>query len=136
MAQRFWSGTIGGLALEEEDSNPCGFELTGAGAFLKGDWTSNTRPGLLGNPQTQYSQIIGNRVLEIHFLHAPAALFQSLIDLLIALIPGGGNVVCTFQDGFQTITGHFKPSDNWLDRGEPDGDYLIDAIIRLIQVVV
>src|SRR5688572_6867009 len=100
MAQRFWSGQIGDLVLEEETENPCGFELIGAGAFLRGGWTGNTRRGLLGNPHTQFSELSDGREIELRFLHIPATLFDSLIDLLVALNPDGETLACTFQDGF------------------------------------
>lgn len=136
---RYWSGIIGGVELLD-GADVAGFELTGAGAFDStsrslDNWTGNTRPGLLGNPHTQYAQIEEGRVLEIAFLHCPKTLLTELMELLIPLIPTGLGVDCSFTDGYQTITRKFKPNvPNWFDRGLPDGDYINDCKIRLIEI--
>lgn len=130
---RFWAGTIGGVELLDTDGEVAGFELSGAGAFVS-NWTGSTRPGILGNPQTQYSEIIYNKSLELKFLHCPQTLAQNLLDLLTPLIPSGSGVLCEFTDGFQTIEGTFKPSvPSWYERGNPDGDYLNDFVLRLVN---
>ena len=135
---RYWSGNIGGIDLLDLDNSVAGFELTGAGAFVS-NWTGNTRPGMLGNPQTQYSVISGNKTLELKFLHIPQVLAQALLDLLLPVIPSGGTVICEFTDGFQTITGAFAPKmplSQFYERGLPDGDYLNDFILRLVNKTV
>lgn len=132
--QRYWSGTIGENDLEDGAGNPAAFTLTGAAAFTQA-FTGNSVPAASGLPQTQYAPFTVGKPVEITFLHVPATLLSSVITELSALLPGGGAVECTFQDGIQTITGDFKPNvPNWYSRGEPDGDYVRDAVLRLISV--
>ncbi len=132
---RFWAGTIGGVELLDGEE-VAGFELTGAGAFVN-TWTGNTRPGLLGNPHTQYAELNKGRVLELKFIHAPQDLVTALYAVLVPIIPGGTSVECEFLDGFQTIARSFKPHvPSWVERGNPDGDYINDFILRLIETGV
>lgn len=130
MSQRHWSGQIGAIPLVD-GTEDAGFELDGAAAFLA-SWTGSSQRAFSGFKHTQYALYSYGKDIEIRFIHAPAALWDSLLDLLIPLMPSGAGVVCTFQDGNQTITGTFKPNPpSWFDRGQPDGDYIKDAVLRL-----
>lgn len=134
MAQRYWSGEIGANPLEDGSGNPAAFTLTGAAAFTQ-EFTGNSVPAASGLPQTQYVPFTVGKPVELSFLHIPATLLDAVISELSALLPGGGSVACTFEDGIQEIEGNFKPNvPNWITRGEPDGDYVKDAVIRLISV--
>lgn len=134
---RFWSGEIGGIELLDLDGEVAGFELAGAGAFKDAAfWTGNTTPGARGYPHTQYIQNLYNKTIELRFIHIPQTLAAALEALLIPLIPSGSGVICSFTDGFDTITGTFKPkmpTSQFIERGLPDGDYINDYILRLIN---
>lgn len=132
---RYWSGQIGDIELLDLDGAVAGFELQGAGAF-KSNWTGNTTPGVRGFPHTQYNEIFYNKSLELKFLHIPQTLALALEALLLPLIPSGLGVVCSFTDDFDTINGTFKPKmplSQFIERGLPDGDYINDYILRLVN---
>lgn len=133
MADYYWTGTIGGIELTDTDGETCGFELTGADAF-ESEWKGVTRPGMLGNPHTQYERLIYNKQIELRFLHIPQPLARNLVDLLKDLLPGGEGVECEFVDDFQTITGTFKPADEFYERGQTDAGYLKDFVLRLVNI--
>lgn len=130
MAQRYWSGTIGGIPLIEVSGETAGFDLTGA-AIFESSLTGNTVQGASGFPHTYYTVLDGGQVIEIKFLHVPASLLRDLITLFETDITVYR--ACTFEDGFQTITGEFKPNvPGYYSRGTPDGNYVEDATLRLI----
>lgn len=134
MPTRYWTGTINGIPLEESAGNPAGFDVAGAEAF-ESAYTGNIVAAADGYPHTQtvVLQAYG-KVLEIKFLHIPGTLLRTLLTSLTATLPGGGSFACTFADGFQTITGQFKPAlPDWYKRGEVDGNYIKDAVLRLIS---
>lgn len=129
---RYWRGTIDSIALEEGSGNVCGFNLDGAEAFAY-IVTGSSIQAATGLVHTQYAPFLYGKPLEIHFLHIPQALLNTLLTALKATLPGGTSVACSFTDDFQTITGQFKPNvPQWYKRGEPDGAYIQDAILRLI----
>lgn len=130
---RYWSGTVGGIDLEEVNGDIAGFQIEGAEAF-EYNTTGNSQQAITGFVHTQYAPFLYGKPLVITFLHAPQTLFRALIELLEATLPSGASVECTFTDGFQTINKMFKPNvPNWLSRGNPDGAYINDAVIRLIS---
>lgn len=130
---RFWSGTIDSIALVDGGS-VAGFDLHGAEAFAY-DTTGNSIPSLNGTVQTQYEPITEGRILELRFIHIPQSLLTSLLASLNVVLLTGGSVTCSFTDGFQTITGSFKPNvPAWYERGNPDGAYVNDAVLRLVSV--
>lgn len=130
---RYWSGTIGGVDLEEAGGAVAGFEFNGAEAF-ESDTTGNTLPSINGNPQTQYADNENGKVIEVRFLHVPQALLTSVLAVLTPLLPLGTSVACSFTDEYQTITGQFKPHvPQWYERGNPDGAFINDAVLRLIK---
>lgn len=129
---RFWSGTIGGVALVEVGGDVAGFDLIGAENF-EATYTGNSVLSANGHVHTQYSILNAGHVLEIKFLHVPKTLLTSLLTALKATLPSGSSVACSFTDGYQTIPGMFKPHvPLWYERGSPDGNYIKDAVIRLI----
>lgn len=130
---RYWGGSIGAVNLLD-GSDTAGFELDGAEAF-EANYTGNSVVSASGaRVHTQYEALGATRVLEIRFLHIPKTLLTSLLTELKALLPGGGSVSCTFTDGYQTINRSFKPNvPNWYKRGQPDGAYIKDAVITLIE---
>lgn len=131
---RFWGGTIGAIPLIDTDGETAGFELTGAAAFVSA-FTGQMISGASGFQHKQVVALTAGQVIELSFLHIPATLLQSLITLLTPLIPLSTGVACSFTDGFQTVSGSFTPAlPNWYSRGNPDGDYINDAIIRLIKI--
>lgn len=132
LADRYWSGIIDGIPLEDSPGIAAGFELAGAEAFDSGDETGNTIRGATGFPHTFYApSILAGNVLELRFLHCPASLLRDVIDRLKEDLSAGRP--CSFWDGFQTIEGSFKPDvPGWYTRGNPDGAYINDAVIRLI----
>jgi hypothetical protein len=130
---RYWTGTIDGVALEEAPGLPCGFQVIGAEAFETAV-TGNTTPAANGFPQTQYTPLGDyGKVIEVHFIHIPGALLRTLLTALAARIAAGTSAAIVLADGFQTISKSAKPNvPDWYSRGEPDGDYVKDAVIRLI----
>jgi hypothetical protein len=131
MAQRYWSGTIGGIALLDISGDVAGFTVQGAAPF-ESTLSGNTVQGASGFPHTQYSPLDGGSILEITFLHVPAVLLRDLLTLFNSDLTA--YITCHFEDGFQSIDGDFKPNvPAWYDRGNPDGDYIENAIIRLIK---
>lgn len=135
MYDRYWQGIIDGIALED-GADPAGFELSGAEAFDTGDLTGSITPAADGYPHGIYTlREVYGLPLELRFLHAPKVLLRSVVDRLKEDITIGR--ACSFWDGFQTITASFKPNaPAWYERGEPDGDYIRDAILRLISTGV
>jgi hypothetical protein len=131
MSQRYWTGTIGGIELVD-GADPAGFELTGAEAFDVGDVTGSITPAADGYPHGIYTvRDLYGLELEVKFLHAPQTLLRALLELFKADVKVGR--ACSFLDGFQTINASFKPNvPGWYQRGEPDGDYIKDAVLRLI----
>ncbi len=128
---RYWSGTIAAIPLEDGVGNVAGFDLQGAAAFEM-TVTGNSVPSINGTLQTQYADAGEGKIIELHFIHITKTLLTALVTALKATLPAGSSVTCSFTDGYQTITGHFKPNvPNWYERGLPDGDYIQDAIIRL-----
>lgn len=129
---RYWSGSIGGVDLEDVGGDVAGFELDGAEAF-EYTVTGNSVQAATGLVHTQYAPFTHGKPIELQFLHIPQALATSLLTALKATLPGGTSVACSFTDGFQTIAGQFKPNvPAWYERGNPDGSYLNDFILRLV----
>src|SRR5215210_1296441 len=122
--ERYWTGQIGDVVLEEAPNEPCGFQLTGADGFEVG-FVSSGEISPDGFGHFYYTPQNYGHTLAIGFIHVHGTVLRAVLDLLKspAIIPGGGSVPCTFQDGFQTITGNFRPDmGEWYKRGEPDGD--------------
>lgn len=133
---RYWSGTIGGIDLEDGVGSVAGFEVAGAAAFEYAV-TGNSVPAATGLLHTQYAPFTHGKPLELSFLHIPQSLATSLLTALKATLPTGGSVECSFTDGFQTIEGMFKPNvPAWYERGNPDGDYINDFVLRLVYTGV
>lgn len=130
---RYWSGSIEGIDLEDVGGDVAGFEVTGAEAF-EYEHTGNSVQAATGFLHTQYEAFLYGKPLELKFLHIPQSLATTLLTALKATLPGGTTVTCSFTDGFQTIAGEFKPNvPAWYQRGNPDGAYIEDFIIRLIM---
>lgn len=133
---RYWSGEIDSIPLEEASGAVAGFELDGAEAFAYAV-TGNSVQAATGLVHTQYAPFTHGKPIELHFLHIPQALATSLLAALIATLPGGTSVPCEFTDEYQTIEGEFKPNvPAWYERGNPDGDYINDFILRLVYTGV
>jgi hypothetical protein len=135
MPGRFWTGTIDGTALKD-GADDAGFTLEGAGAFDYGGVVRASAPGLSGIPQDLYVELpVGGHIVVITFLHAPSALLREVVDKIKVRAAAGEAFPCTFADGFQTITANFKEAPGaWYDRGEPDGAYIKDAVLRLESI--
>ena len=133
---RYWRGIAGGIPLEESPGIVAGFQLEGAEAFAMGNITGNSAPAADGTPQFQYVPLYHlGEVLEIEFLHVPQTLLNALLTLCRNAIATDTGFACSLTDDFQTIEGVFKPNiPAWYSRGEPDGAYIKDAVIRLIYV--
>lgn len=134
MPGRYWGGTIDGIPLLD-GADVAGFELIGAEAFDMGAVTSNFTRAADGYPHELSTPLyLYGHELELRFLHAPASLLRALVDAIKARKAVGEGFACTFSDGFQTIEANFKASTEWFSRGEPDGDYIKDAVLRLISI--
>lgn len=130
---RYWSGVIAGINLTEVGGDVAGFELDNAAAFIY-TRTGNTVQGASGFPHTQYAPFDLGKPLGIRFIHAPKTLLTALRNALIPLLTSGGSVACSFTDGYDSISGMFKPNvPTWYSRGVPDGDYINDAVVNLIK---
>ena len=129
--QRYWEGVIEGIPLNDTDGEAAGFQIGGAGGFRR-PYARRIVRGADGYPFVKAVVLSYGQELEINFLHIPGALLETVLDAIEATLPGGDELVCTFADGFQTITGRFIPGEKYYERGNPDGDYINDAIIRLI----
>lgn len=128
---RFWSGEIAGIPLLDGGED-AGFDLTGAERF-EYLVTGNSVRGASGFLHTQYGDYINGKPLDIAFIHIPQALATTLLAALKPLLLTEGVVPCTFTDGWQIITDDFKPNvPNWFSRGNPDGDFINDFVLRLI----
>lgn len=135
MPGRYWTGIIDGTELLD-GTDAAGFELAGAALFDMGDVVSASSPALSGVPLMLYVELhqAGNDLV-LTFLHSPAALLREVIEKIKVRQAAGEAFPCHFEDGFQTIATNFKAQAGvWYDRGEPDGDYIKDAVLRLISV--
>lgn len=134
MPGRYWAGEIDGIPLKD-GAEDAGFQIKGAEAFDMGGRTGSSIPNALGVPQFQYIPVgvAGNR-LEVSFLHVPAPLLRDVLEAIKVRIGAGEAFPCTFADGFQIIDANFKADlPQWYSRGEPDGGYVKDAVIKLIS---
>lgn len=131
MLQRYWTGVLDGTELLD-GTDPAGFELTGAGAFAQGAYVGSITKAADGYPHKLLTPILYGQELELKFLHIPAVLLDELLAKLQTRNDAGEPFPCTLVDGFQTIEGNFQTGATpWYDRGQPDGDYVQDATIRL-----
>lgn len=135
MPGRYWTGTIDGTELLD-GADAAGFNLTGAGVFDYGGVVRASSPAVSGVPLDMYVELpVGGHTIELSFLHVPAALFREVVDKIKVRAAAGEAFPCAFADGFQTIALNFKEAPGlWYDRGEPDGDYLKDAVLRLESI--
>jgi hypothetical protein len=134
MAGRYFSGTIDGIELKDLDGEDAGFTLTGVEAFDMGEITGTFNIAADGTPHEIQTPLLpeGNE-LELTFLHCPATLLRAVLEAIKARIATGESFPCAFEDGFQLVNQNFKArTPNWYSRGEPDGDYINDAVLRLI----
>jgi hypothetical protein len=134
MPQRYWSGTIDGTPLVD-GADVAGFELTGAEAFESSGYASSITVAMDGYPHKLRVPLqLYGLPLEIKFIHAPATLLREIVDKLKNRDALGQDFRATFADGFQTLNNLLFTTNGseWYSRGNPDGAYINDAVIRLI----
>jgi hypothetical protein len=134
MAGRFWSGVLDSITLTDTDGEDAGFTLTGANRFDMGGVTGARYPNADGSPAFLYVEMPEGKPLELAFLHIPATLLRDILDAIIARTEAGEDFLVSLSDGFQSIETYARAdAPGWYERGEPDGAYIKDAVIRLIS---
>jgi hypothetical protein len=135
--QRYWTGSLGGIALEESPGGVPNKCLVRGYEALKSTYSGNSNIAADGRAvHTQIVQIDALGVAySIEFEQMPSALYGTVWAALNSVIPSLGGVRAILTDGIDVLdVWGFPDVPNWFVRGEPSGAYVLGVTFNFLSV--
>jgi hypothetical protein len=130
---RYFSGSIGGVALQDAAGRPCRVLVDGAGALLSGYAGAN----VIAADGSVYTQIIASgmraRAFTIRLEYCPVALLSQIMGVINTALANNQTVNINLTDQVSTINASVVPAlPDWLSYEQESGGIVRNVQMRLI----